>query len=58
MRTDRIDLPQSELPSKWYNIAPDLPRPLDPPLHPGTGQPIGPRRHGAHLPDGAFWHRR
>jgi len=30
------------LPDKWYNIAADLPRPLDPPLHPGTGQPIGP----------------
>ncbi len=43
MKTERIDLPQNELPCKWYNIAPDLPRPLDPPLHPGTGQPIGPQ---------------
>jgi len=42
LRTERIDLPQNELPSKWYNIAPDLPRPLDPPLHPGTQQPISP----------------
>ena len=40
MKTERIDLPQHELPCKWYNIAPDLPRPLDPPLHPGTGQPL------------------
>jgi tryptophan synthase beta chain len=38
----RIDLPISELPDKWYNVAADLPRPLDPPLHPATGQPIGP----------------
>lgn len=38
----RIDLPHSEMPDKWYNIQPDLPRPLDPPLHPGTGEPIGP----------------
>ena len=38
----RIDLPISETPDKWYNIAPDLPRPLDPPLHPATHQPIGP----------------
>lgn len=30
------------MPDKWYNIAPDLPKPLDPPLHPGTRQPIGP----------------
>jgi len=30
------------MPQSWYNIAPDLPRPPDPPLHPGTKQPIGP----------------
>jgi tryptophan synthase beta chain len=42
MSERRIDLPLSELPDKWYNIAADLPRPLDPPLHPGTGQPLGP----------------
>jgi len=40
VRTERIDLPLNEIPDKWYNIAPDLPRPLDPPLHPATGQPI------------------
>jgi len=40
LRTRRIDLPIAETPDKWYNIAPDLPRPLDPPLHPGTHQPI------------------
>lgn len=42
MSSRRIDLPLSEMPDKWYNLAPDLPRPLDPPLHPGTRQPIGP----------------
>ncbi|MCJ7812207.1 TrpB-like pyridoxal phosphate-dependent enzyme, partial [bacterium] len=26
----------------WYNIQADLPKPLPPVLHPGTGQPIGP----------------
>jgi tryptophan synthase beta chain len=35
-------LPESEIPEAWYNIQPDLPKPLDPVLHPGTGQPIGP----------------
>lgn len=30
------------MPTHYYNIVPDLPRPLDPPLHPGTKQPIGP----------------
>ena len=38
----KILLTEAELPERWYNIAPDLPAPLSPPLHPGTGQPIGP----------------
>ena len=35
-------LPESELPRQWYNVIPDLPAPPPPPLHPGTGQPVGP----------------
>ncbi len=35
-------LDEEHLPKSWYNIAADLPRPMDPPLHPGTGQPLGP----------------
>ncbi|MCB1498288.1 MAG: TrpB-like pyridoxal phosphate-dependent enzyme [Bauldia sp.] len=35
-------LPEDRIPKAWYNIAADLPSPLPPPLHPGTGQPIGP----------------
>ncbi len=42
MTARRIDLSLSDMPQSWYNIAPDLPRPPDPPLHPGTKQPIGP----------------
>jgi tryptophan synthase beta chain len=38
----KILLSERELPEQWYNIAPDLPSPLPPPLHPGTHQPIGP----------------
>jgi len=30
------------MPRKWYNILPDLPVPLPPPLNPGTKQPISP----------------
>jgi len=30
------------MPKKWYNILPDLPEPLAPPLDPGTKQPISP----------------
>ncbi|HEY1919505.1 MAG TPA: TrpB-like pyridoxal phosphate-dependent enzyme [Streptosporangiaceae bacterium] len=35
-------LPESELPTAWYNVVPDLPAPPPPPLHPGTRQPVGP----------------
>jgi len=35
-------LDESEMPTRWYNIVPDLPEPPPPPLHPGTHEPIGP----------------
>ncbi len=38
----KILLRESEIPQRWYNIQPDLPKPLSPPLHPGTGKPLGP----------------
>src|SRR5947199_62352 len=38
----RYVLPESELPTRWYNLVPDLPSPPPPPLHPGTLQPVGP----------------
>jgi tryptophan synthase beta chain len=38
----RYLLPESELPTHYYNIAADLPEPAPPPLHPGTREPIGP----------------
>jgi tryptophan synthase beta chain len=38
----RINLSQSEIPEAWYNILPDLPKPLAPPLHPQTKEPLGP----------------
>jgi tryptophan synthase beta chain len=42
METIAYNLPQSHIPQNWYNILPDLPVPLAPPLHPGTLQPLGP----------------
>ena len=42
MESKKIVLPESELPRQWYNIQADLPTPMEPPLHPGTGQPVGP----------------
>ena len=35
-------LTEADIPKTWYNIQADLPTPAPPPLHPGTGQPIGP----------------
>jgi tryptophan synthase beta chain len=35
-------LDEENMPRQWYNIQADLPSPLPPVLHPGTGQPIGP----------------
>ncbi|MFJ4651453.1 TrpB-like pyridoxal phosphate-dependent enzyme [Nocardia sp. NPDC088792] len=38
----KITLDESAIPRRWYNVVPDLPEPPPPPLHPGTGQPVGP----------------
>ncbi|HEX5401497.1 MAG TPA: TrpB-like pyridoxal phosphate-dependent enzyme [Pseudonocardiaceae bacterium] len=35
-------LNESDIPTQWYNVIPDLPAPPPPPLHPGTGEPVGP----------------
>ncbi|MBI4541200.1 MAG: TrpB-like pyridoxal phosphate-dependent enzyme [Gemmatimonadetes bacterium] len=40
--TVKYVLSEGRIPEAWYNIAADLPEPLPPVLHPGTGQPVGP----------------
>ncbi|MBI2329187.1 MAG: TrpB-like pyridoxal phosphate-dependent enzyme [Chloroflexi bacterium] len=35
-------LDQKDMPTRWYNVLPDLPEPLPAVLHPGTGQPVTP----------------
>ncbi|MFH0846554.1 MAG: TrpB-like pyridoxal phosphate-dependent enzyme [Chloroflexota bacterium] len=35
-------LEEKDMPQTWYNILPDLPEPLPPVLHPGTGKPVTP----------------
>ncbi len=42
METKTI-LSEKELPTHWYNVQADLPKALDPALHPGTKQPAGPQ---------------
>ena len=39
MDDTRILLPERDLPKSWYNVIPDLPEPLPPPLNPATGKP-------------------
>jgi len=41
-QTTRFVLNEADIPEAYYNIAADVPVPLPPVLHPGTGQPIGP----------------
>ena len=38
----KILLDESEMPTQWCNVVPDLPTPPPPPLHPGTQEPIDP----------------
>ena len=39
MKPIKYLLPESDIPTHWYNIQADLPEPMAPPLHPGTKQP-------------------
>ncbi len=39
---NRIYLKESEMPTQWYNVIPDLPGPPAPVLHPATLQPVTP----------------
>ena len=41
-KTMRWNLPDTELPTTWFNVVPLLPEPIGPPLHPATRQPLGP----------------
>ncbi|MCE5333456.1 MAG: pyridoxal-phosphate dependent enzyme [Desulfobacteraceae bacterium] len=43
MEQVKVLLDDNEIPREWYNILSDLPTPMSPPLHPGTGKPIGPQ---------------
>ncbi|MDR1861310.1 MAG: TrpB-like pyridoxal phosphate-dependent enzyme [Bacteroidales bacterium] len=42
-RQKKIFLSESEMPKQWYNLAPDLPTPMNPPLGPG-GKPLSPEQ--------------
>ena len=42
MERAKFILDEKDMPTRWYNILPDLPEPLPPVLHPGTGKPVTP----------------
>ena len=42
MERTKFILDEKDMPTHWYNVQPDLPEPLPPPLHPATKQPLGP----------------
>jgi tryptophan synthase beta chain len=42
MTAFRWTLPSDRVPEAWFNVAPHLLEPLQPPLHPATREPVGP----------------
>jgi len=42
MDKSKFLLDEKDMPKQWYNIQADLPEPLPPVLHPGTGKPVTP----------------
>jgi tryptophan synthase beta chain len=50
MKQFKVVLNEQDIPRQWYNIQADLLTPLQPILHPGTQQPIGPQDLAAIFP--------
>lgn len=46
-----FSLPASEIPTRWYNVAADLPQPPAPPLNPATNEPVTPDMMTAIFPE-------
>ena len=42
MEQVKFILSEKDMPRKWYNLRADLPNPMPPYIHPGTGKPIEP----------------
>jgi tryptophan synthase beta chain len=45
-------LRDDEMPTQWYNVVPDIPNGVQPPLDPETKEPMGPEKLGAVFPMG------
>lgn len=46
----KIILDEEDIPKQWYNILPDLPEPLPPPMSPVTKEPVKPEELMALFP--------
>ena len=46
----KIVLREDQMPTSWYNVVPDIPGGLQPPLDPETLQPMGPEKLAAVFP--------
>jgi len=51
METTKFLLDEKSMPESWYNLVPDLPFALDPPLNPATREPAGPGDFAAIFPE-------
>ena len=52
MKPTKFLLDEKALPESWYNIVPDLPFELAPPLNPATQEPVGPEAFEEIFPEG------
>jgi len=51
-KDDKVMLTVDDIPTKWYNLAADLPEPVPPPLNPRTMEPAKPEELEAIFPKG------
>ncbi len=47
----KIHLDEKSIPREWYNVMPDLPEPVAPPLDPETKKPLGPEKLSPIFPE-------
>ncbi len=52
MEPTKFLLDDKSLPESWYNVVPDLPFELAPPLNPATREPVGPEAFAEIFPEG------
>ena len=51
MEQTKFLLDEKRIPESWYNLVPDLPFDLEPPLNPATREPVGPEAFAPIFPD-------